>query len=165
MELYLLRHGIAVDKGTAGFSRDSDRPLTDQGIEKMYRIAKAMKSLELTFDLILSSPFVRAKQTAEIVAEVLGLGRALRFSANLAVGGDPEMLVKEIKPENSERILLVGHEPYLSTMVSVLVSGHDGLSINMKKGGLCKLTMNSLRFGQCATLEWLVGPRQIVSDG
>ncbi|MGO9480575.1 MAG: phosphohistidine phosphatase SixA [Candidatus Kryptoniota bacterium] len=165
MELYLLRHGIAAEKGDAAFPRDADRPLTTAGVQKMRNIAKAMKGLDMSIDLILSSPFIRAKQTAEIVADAFGLDRALRFSANLAVGGDPSMLVKEIQSENSRSILLVGHEPHLSDLVSVLISGHDGLEIVMKKGGLCKLTVEALRLGRCATLEWLMGPRQILRDG
>jgi len=162
MELYFLRHGIAVEKGTSGFARDSERPLTDEGIQKMRKIAKAMKELDLSFDLILSSPFIRAKQTAEIVANELDITEVLRFSMNLAVGGDPAMLIKEIKSDNSQKILLVGHEPYLSNAISMLISGHDDVAILMKKGGLCKLTVDSLRFGKCATLEWLIGPRQIL---
>jgi len=163
MELYLLRHGIAAEKGGA-FARDSDRTLTDEGIQRMRRIAKAMKGLELSFDLILSSPFVRAIQTAEIVAEILSLDKVLRLTPNLAVGGDPSLLIKEIKSEGPEKVLLVGHEPYLSTMISVLISGHDDLGIVIKKGGLCKLSADSLRFGKCATLEWLMGPRQILDN-
>lgn len=162
MELYLLRHGIAAEKGTAEFARDSERPLTAEGTQKIHRIAKAMKELDLSFDLILSSPFLRAKQTAEIVAGVFGLEKALRFSSSLAVGGDPAMLVKEIKSASLQKVLLVGHEPYLSTLISVLISGHDGLDIVMKKGGLCKLSVDSLRLAKCATLEWLLGPRQLL---
>ncbi|MFZ1080768.1 MAG: phosphohistidine phosphatase SixA [Candidatus Kryptoniota bacterium] len=162
MELYLLRHAIASEKGAGTFARDADRPLTTEGTQKMRHIAKAMKGLDLSFDLILSSPYLRAKQTAEIVADVFGLEKTLRFSGNLAVDGNIDMLIKEIRLESLQKILLVGHEPYLSTLISLLISGHDGIDIVMKKGGLCKLTIDSLRLGKCATLEWLIGPRQIL---
>jgi len=68
MELYLLRHGLAVERGTTGFENDSARPLTPKGRRQLRQIAAAMKRLNLRCDLILSSPFRRAKQTAEIVA-------------------------------------------------------------------------------------------------
>ena len=71
MKLYILRHGIAVEPGTPGYETDADRPLTSEGERKMRQIAGAMEALELSFDLILSSPYLRARQTAEIVAEVL----------------------------------------------------------------------------------------------
>ena len=69
MNLYILRHGIAVEHGAPGYAKDADRPLTPEGERKLGQIAEAMKALELTFDLILSSPYLRARQTAEIVAE------------------------------------------------------------------------------------------------
>jgi len=69
MNLYLLRHGIAVEPGTTGFEKDSERPLTPKGQHQLRQIAAAMKKMDLRFDLILSSPFLRAKQTAEIIAD------------------------------------------------------------------------------------------------
>ena len=71
MDLYLLRHGIAVEPGSPGYAKDADRPLTPEGERKLGQIAEAMEALELSFDLILSSPYVRARQTAEIVAATL----------------------------------------------------------------------------------------------
>jgi phosphohistidine phosphatase len=163
MDLYILRHAIAEQRGTPGFARDSDRPLTAKGERKMQRIAEGMLALELTFDLILSSPFLRAKQTAEIVARVFDASKILELSDTLAVGGDPEALIDELKKHRPPlgSILLVGHEPNLSSLVSVLISGDPELSITMKKGGLCKLTSESLHYGRCATLEWLLAPSQL----
>ena len=68
MELYILRHGIAVERGTPGYRKDADRPLTPEGKEKVHQIAEAILGMELKFDLILSSPYARAEQTAKIVA-------------------------------------------------------------------------------------------------
>ena len=64
MNLYILRHGIAVERGTPGYAKDADRPLTLEGERKLQLIAQAMKALDLAFDLILSSPYLRARQTA-----------------------------------------------------------------------------------------------------
>lgn len=164
MNLYILRHAIAVERGTEGYEKDSDRPLTSKGERKMYEIAKGMKALDLTFDVILSSPFVRARRTAEIVAEVFGCEDRIRFTKRLAVGGEPEELIKEVVDEysNKEEVMLVGHEPYLSELISHLTTGGSDLSLVMKKGGLCKLTAGSLSYSQCATLEWLLAPRHLV---
>ena len=73
MMLYLMRHGLAVEPGSPGFKMDADRALTHKGRRQLRKIARAMKGMELEFDLILSSPFVRARQTAEIVAATLKL--------------------------------------------------------------------------------------------
>ncbi|MBM2840634.1 MAG: phosphohistidine phosphatase SixA [Bacteroidetes bacterium] len=163
MDLYVLRHAIAVERGTPGYEDDSQRPLTGKGAKRMRLVAEGMLGLELSFDVILSSPFLRAKQTAEIVAEVFGVPKKLKSSKHLEVGGDPEALIDEINDKYGSRssILLVGHEPYLSGLISMLISGNEDVPITMKKGGLCKLTVSALRYGQCATLEWLLAPRQM----
>lgn len=167
MDLYILRHGIAVPHGAAGYDRDSDRPLTEKGAKKTRQIAHAMSTLGLRVDIILSSPFPRARQTAEIVAKEIGLEKNLENTDNLAVGGDPQALIDEVnaKYHSLEGVMLVGHEPSLSELISVLVSGYANLSITMKKGGLCKLTVDGLRYGRCATLEWLLAPAQMIHIG
>jgi phosphohistidine phosphatase SixA len=88
MNLYLLRHGIAVEPGTAGCELDSERPLTAKGKKRLRVTSQAMKKLELSFDLILSSPFLRAKQTAEIVAKALKLRKKLEFTVDSTVEPD-----------------------------------------------------------------------------
>lgn len=161
MELFILRHGIAVERGTVGYERDSSRPLTPKGERKMYGIARGMQTLELSFDRILSSPYERAKRTAEIVAEVLKIQKALVFTDELAVGGNEVGLIEEINNQHTtlQNILLVGHEPYLSGLISLLVTGDRRLSVTLKKGALCKLNVGTLTPGQCATLEWLIAPK------
>src|SRR5262249_20541253 len=86
MNLFILRHGIAADPGDPAYPNDSERPLTDEGERKLARISEAMARMELSFDLVLSSPYVRARQTAEIVAEALGLRKKLQFSDDLKLG-------------------------------------------------------------------------------
>lgn len=164
MELYLLRHAIAVEHGAPGFERDSDRVLTPKGAKRMRRVARGMLAMNLFFDVILSSPFARAKQTAEIVADVFDAHKSLEFTDTLAVGGDPEELIKLIgkKYDAVERVLLVGHEPYMSSLISLSLAGDQSVSVTMKKGGLCKLSVDVLRYGQCATLEWLLAPSQMI---
>jgi phosphohistidine phosphatase len=163
MELYILRHGIAVDHGAPGFDNDADRPLTLKGRRKMEQIAEAMLALDLSFDLILSSPYPRARQTAEIVAGAFQEHKKLEFTDTLTPDGSHKQLVeliKHLEPEPGS-VLVCGHEPYLSGLISLLLSGDTELSVTLKKGGLCKLSIASLQPGRCATLEWLLTPKQM----
>ena len=164
MNLFLLRHGLAVEPGSARFASDADRPLTPKGERKLHKIAEAMSGMKLSFSIILSSPYARARQTAEIVAEVLKARKRLKFTDLLIPNGsvaDLVDLLNDYKPR-IEDVLLVGHEPYLSELISLLVSGDTESSFVMKKGGLCKLSAKTLEPDRCASLEWLLTPKQMV---
>lgn len=164
MNLYILRHAKAGERN-ARFPDDSKRPLTADGEKEMFRVAKGMREMELSFGLILSSPFVRAKRTAEIVAEVFKSNK-LRLSKNLASGADARDLIRELNDDYAlfKNILLVGHEPDLSKLISRLCAGDEKFSLHFKKAGLCKLTVGELRLGHCATLEWLLTPKQLAAS-
>ena len=167
MNLYVLRHGIATDPDDHGFAKDADRPLTPEGKRKLRQVADAMEALELSFDLILSSPYLRARQTAEIIAEDLKGHKKLELSDSLTPGGSPRKLVEllnHLQPA-PESVLLVGHEPYLSGLISLLVSGDASCAVVMKKGGLCKLSTEALKPGRCAALKWLLTPKQMALMG
>ena len=163
MNLYILRHAIAIERGTPGYENDAERPLTPKGERKLGRIARAMRRLDLELDLVLTSPYVRARQTAERVVEVLKLEKRMEFTDTLIPGGDSTALVNLISshPQAPENVLLVGHEPYLSGLVSLLVAGAEGFVVELKKGGLCKLTVDQLKHGRCAELSWLLTPKQM----
>ncbi|MCL5099236.1 MAG: phosphohistidine phosphatase SixA [Candidatus Omnitrophica bacterium] len=163
MEIYFLRHAEAVQRGSPDYPEDSGRPLNPEGEKRMYRVAKGMRKLGLSFDLILSSPFVRAQRTAEIAAEILKLKTRLEFTAHLEVNGSPEKLIAEINRnhQDAKSILLVGHEPYLSSLVSRLLTGDSNLALNFKKAGLAKLATDTLQFDRCAVLDWFMTPRQL----
>lgn len=163
MDLYILRHGLAVDHGALGFPRDSDRPLTPKGERKLWQVAEAMEALGLSFDLILSSPYARARQTAEIIAAAFNAARKLEFSDTLVPSGKVKDLISVINGSKPlpDTVLLVGHEPHLSELISLLISGNAAALVLMKKGGLCKLTSESFKAGRCATLEWLLTPKQM----
>ena len=163
MNLYVLRHGIAVEPNTPGYEKDSERPLTPKGRHQLRQIAAAMKKMDLRFDLILFSPFLRATQTAEIIAESLKLKKQPGLSDALTPDGNPKALIRqlnELKPV-PENVLLVGHEPYLSQLIALLTAGETGVAIDLKKGGLGKLEAESLWLGRYATLVWLLTPRQM----
>ena len=159
MEIYILRHGIAVERGTPGCKKDGDRPLTEEGERKIWQIAKAMLGMDLKFDLILSSPYIRAKRTAEVVAETLG--QKVTFTDALLPDANMADLIAEINDEKPQRVLLVGHEPDLSGLISVLICGNGNAAIELKKGGLCKVTAKTLTLARCATLNGLLSPKQL----
>ena len=159
MILYFLRHGIAAEKPEWKGS-DSDRPLTKEGIRKMKKAAKGMRGLGLDVNWILTSPYRRAYHTAQIVAKELKAVKNLRVAKTLAPDGDPKALLRRLALDfrSWETVLLVGHDPYLSRMVGVL-TGSPELLIDFRKGGLCMLISDSLTWGACATLEWLLSPK------
>ncbi len=164
MNLFLLRHGLAVDRSKPGYKKDADRPLTPKGKQRLWRVAEAMEELELEFDAIVTSPFLRATQTAEIIAEAFELGKKLSSTEHLTPSGNPKLLLEYLNqlapaPKN---VLLVGHEPYLSQFIGLLVAGNTNAQVDLKKGALCKLEIETLRCGRCATLAWLLTPKQML---
>jgi phosphohistidine phosphatase len=164
MNLYILRHGLAVEHGTPGYASDADRPLTPEGERETRQIASATRSMKLSLDLILTSPFVRARRTAQIVADEHEAQASLRVSDELKPGGPFEKLVERINgvhpaPRN---VMLVGHEPDLSELIALLLAGEPhALSVRVTKGGLCKLSIEILRCSRCAILKWLLTPNQM----
>ncbi len=167
MDLYFLRHAKAVQRRVRATTPDRTRPLTPGGEKKMRAVARGIRRLSLSFDLVLSSPYVRARRTAEILTEVLKAPRKLKFSPALEPDGDPKGLVRELNRyrRQMDRIVLVGHEPYFSELISTLIAGSKDARLDFKKAGLCKLTAAALRYGQSATLEWLLTPRQLALLG
>jgi phosphohistidine phosphatase len=163
MELYLLRHAIAVERGTPGFEADHLRPLTNEGRAKMEQMAAGMATLELKFDVILTSPYVRAHQTAEIAAAALKQAKKLRHEPTLQADRSPQEFVARLagKLAGHERILAVGHEPFLSSLATLLLGLPGGAALVMKKGGLCKLAVSRFKPRPAAQLEWLLTPRQL----
>jgi len=162
MNIYILRHGLAGDRASKKYPDDADRPLTSEGEDKLWKVTKAMKNLGLKFDVILSSPYVRTRQTAEIVAEAFEAKKKLELTETLEPDGNQGELIKLLNHRNGlDSPLLVGHEPYLSALISILISGDRHSSVTMKKGGLCKLSADSLKYGRCASLGWLFTPKQM----
>jgi len=167
MDLYIIRHAIAVDQAMSDYESDSERPLTDKGRKKMQQISKGLRNLRVEFDLILSSPYVRARETAEILADVFKMKKKLAFSDHLIPVGNPELLIGEINEKYSVNSLaLVGHEPHLSTFVGMLVAENAKADITLKKGGVCYLIADDLHHQEHrATLEWLLTPGILTEIG
>lgn len=156
MHLFFLRHGKAEDP-PPGLS-DFDRRLTQEGIAEMRVVAAGLAALEPRFDLLLSSPLLRALDTARIVAETYQLPMdAIQVNSALSPGefrlGALQPLLSDLA--GNSRVLLVGHEPSFSYTVETLVGG--GL-IEMKKGGLAYVEADRLEPGR-AILRWLLAPK------
>jgi phosphohistidine phosphatase len=162
MDLFLLRHGKAF-KRSPKFKPDSIRPLTPEGEEEMHKVSRGIKRLGLDFELILTSPWVRAARTAEIFHDVTKIGM-LETSDALVGDADPAKVVQEINAKYSkyDSIVLVGHDPHMSRLLSILLSGRPDMSIDFKKAGFCKLEIGDLKAGKCACLKWLMTPKQLV---
>ena len=160
MKIYLIRHSNAVDPGTPGFNEDSSRPLTERGRAKMETIASALQGLGVKPDLIVSSPYVRARQTAEILATMLKYKKDLAFCEALVPMGEADEVIGEINEKyHADELILVGHEPNMSTLIGTLTAGNPDLAITLKKGGVCCLSADDLRTDRSAALEWLLTPK------
>jgi phosphohistidine phosphatase len=163
MNLYIVRHAIAVDSGTPGYEDDSQRPLTDTGRKKMKRIVKGLGELGIELDAIVTSPYVRARDTAMILAKEFEMKDQVALSDNLIPPGNFENLINEIREKHDvENLALVGHEPMLSSLISWLTTGNTAMKVTLKKGGVAFLSTDNLYEEGRATLQWLLTPALMV---
>jgi phosphohistidine phosphatase len=138
MEIWLMRHAAAEERASSG--RDADRTLSEDGHRRAREVARGLAELEPGIQLILTSPYARARQTAEPVARALRLSGRLRETQALEPASDPEEILDEIRSEKVEGVLLVGHEPHLGNLLGRLVAGHAGLEIPMRKAAVARLS-------------------------
>lgn len=160
MKLYFLRHGAAA--GLVGkITSDSDRPLTDEGISDMKEEGRSMKRLGILPDRIWSSPLVRARQTAEIVAEALGCENRMELIPSLGIPCDRKSLVRRLSGEDVNAcVMLVGHDPDMSQFPGYFI-GLPSLRIPFKKGSLCRVDITSLPPKAHGEIKLFLHPRQL----
>ena len=159
MEILILRHGEA-GKRFAPSNQDDDRQLTEAGKDEVTQIAQTMKEIGLKFDVIGTSPLKRARQTAEIAAKVLDMKKSLEVWEELKPEGDRKSLYKRLsKLKRDSSVLIVGHEPYLSTAIGELITGGREASVVLKKAGIAKLAISAFSPVPRAELRWLLTPR------
>lgn len=159
-EFYIMRHGVAVSRGSAGFSDDSKRPLTPDGKSKMKQIANGLRRLGFTPDWVVTSSLVRAVETAEIVAESVGSKVAMDFCDALSPGGSAEALVSFLaKHPGRRRVLVVGHEPDLSELAARLIGAGRHANLAFKKGGCCLIRFSEFPPKSPGQLVWWLTPR------
>jgi len=162
MEIYILRHGEAGKRVLNG-SKDTERQLTVTGRREVEEVARAVGKLGIELDFVATSPLKRASQTAEILAKSLRLKKSAVEEWNeLKPEGkrmDLYRKLSQFKQESS--VLAVGHEPYLSNMISEIAFGSYGAGITLKKAGLAKVHVTSFQPKIKGELKWLLTPKHL----
>jgi len=160
MNLYILRHAVAVSPGTPGFPND-DRPLTESGIKKMKQAARSFPDLVESVDAILTSPLQRAVETAKIAALALNCEKNLEVCSELLPETSSQKILTLLKKYAAKpSVMIVGHEPSLSTFASLLLGSGESVII-LKKGGMCKIEVSGLPAKPAGMLHWHLAPRQL----
>jgi len=158
--LYIMRHGLAVARGSVRFSDDAQRPLVPEGKEKMREIGEGLKRMGCEVDWIVTSPLVRAVETAEIIAESLASRPPVDVSEAMRPGGSAEALVTFLaKRPNRTKVLVVGHEPDLSELAARLIGAGSHANLGFKKGGCCMISFNEFPPKRPGQLVWWLTPR------
>jgi phosphohistidine phosphatase len=157
-ELYLIRHGLAAERGE-NYPDDTKRPLTTRGIQRLKRESKALLALDVTFDVILTSPLVRTRQTAEVIAAGFRQPPPIVNAASLAPGGSHNAIVDELAKQSHRRkkIAIVGHEPGIGELAGRLLGLRKGLEF--KKGAICRIDVTALPPTGAGQLKWFLTPR------
>jgi len=138
MLLLLIRHAHAGDRDPERWPDDRDRPLTDKGRKTQRRVSRLLGELDLVPTYVLTSPWLRAAQTAEVLVAELGLDRPPTQTENLARTPDPSRLEDDIgEPGNKAIVALVGHSPWMEELASLLLTGSTtGLRVDFPKSGV-----------------------------
>ena len=158
--LYVMRHGLAVTRANVRFSDDARRPLVPEGKEKMRDIARGLNRIGFDVDWIVSSPLVRAVETAGIVAESLAAGVPVDVCEAMRPGGSPEDVIAFLaKHPSHTRVLVVGHEPDLSELVARLIGAGSHTNLGLKKGGCCMISFDDFPPKSPGQLMWWLTPR------
>lgn len=163
MDLYILRHAIAVERFDWSDSDDS-RPLSAYGIAKMKQNATGLTRLLPKIDLILTSPYVRARQTAEIVCKIYGfkISDKVVETDSLTPDSSFEDLFKEFSNYKSDnRVMVVGHQPHLGDLISYLTSEGAVRNVPLKKGGVACIELEREDPRHTGMLHWLLTPKQL----
>ena len=164
MNLYILRHGIAESRDESKYPNDLERPLSKKGLHKLTEVGELMDDLDIKPDYILSSPAKRCLDSARQIQRIIGIKKSRIIPSETLL---PDMPITGIVEEMIQNyphkdILIVGHEPYLSSLVSQLTSGNSDAAIQMKKGALCCLKIDELANSKCAFLTLLLNPDFLV---
>ncbi len=159
MRLYIVRHGIAIDRDDPKCPADPDRYLTDEGVQKTRKAAEGLAALGADPDLLLSSPYVRAWQTAEIFAAALGYSNGkIRKTDHLLPGAQPAALFRELaKEKNARSVFLFGHAPNVDDVLAAALGVNHHIT-SMKKAGVALLELKQVS-PATGELLWLAPPK------
>jgi phosphohistidine phosphatase len=167
MDLFILRHGEAGKRIAPGHN-DARRPLTVAGEEEITEIAEALERIGIRFDIILTSPLKRAYQTADIVAKEFKAQKKMQKLQELSPEGNRFAFYQKLSSfKEGTSILVVGHNPYLSEMVSEMFADEKYGRIDIKKGGIVRIRVTSATPKLKGELRWLITPRllRLMSKG
>jgi phosphohistidine phosphatase len=159
MILYIVRHGLAVDRTDPNSPPDPERPLTARGVKKTRLAALGLAKFDIKPESFITSPLVRAVQTAEIFAEALGYPPSkIRSSEHLKPAADPAEFLKDLSRVKVKEAICFGHAPHLDTMISQL-AGARGVFTSLKKAGVACFE-RGVSQGRWELL-WLVSPKTL----
>ncbi len=160
MILYVVRHGIAIPQDDPECPPDPERWLTPKGVDKTREAAEGLRALEITPEVFLTSPYVRAVQTAEIVAGVLGFGKGvLRETEALLPGAHPQDLFKMLRRVDAQEVICFGHAPHVDEVIGHALGVAHPVS-ELKKAGVAAIMLEAL-LPPRGTLMWLVTPKML----
>ena len=164
LELYLIRHGIAAERGDE-YPDDSKRPLTNQGISRLRKEAKALAELGVEFDQILTSPLVRTRQTADILGESMKSKPPVTNSDALAPAGTPAAVIQDLAKiaKKGSRVAVVGHEPNMGELAARLICARSPMEF--KKGAIFRIDFDVRPPKGLGQLQWFVPPRMLRKFG
>ncbi len=159
MQLYIVRHGIAIDRDDPKCPPDPDRYLTEDGIKKTKQVAKGIAALGVTPDLLMSSPYVRAMQTAEIFAAALDYAKPkIRRTDLLLPGSEASLFFRELaKDKHSAIVFCFGHAPQLDDLIAAGLNSKHHIT-SLKKAGVALLELKRVS-PPAGQLEWLGTPK------
>ena len=156
-ELYLVRHAIAAERGT-DWPDDDKRPLTARGVSRFKESIAGLVRLDVSVDEIFTSPLIRAKQTAQLLAAGLPGKPPVKTLDVLSPGHAPGTVLAQLsRTARRRRIALVGHEPDLGELAAHLIGA--GRALPFKKGGVCRIDVESLTSRRAGALSWFVTPK------
>ena len=156
-ELYLIRHAVAEQRGEA-WPDDAKRPLTSEGMSRFRKAARRLAEFGVSIDVIMTSPLVRARQTADILAAAFDAH--IVASDALAPGGSYQAILGDLdKQSKRSRIALVGHEPDLGELAGRLCGSRHHLEF--KKGAICRIDVAALPPGGPGAMRWFIPPRML----
>ncbi len=163
MILYLVRHGPAVDVGECNVVRDQDRMLSVDGLRRTREAARGLRNLEVAVERVVSSPLVRARQTAEIMAQILHPKLEVEIEDGLASGSDMRALLPWLAAQPQVATMLVGHMPDLSLLAALLLTNRDDAAIRFKKCATARFVFEAAARPRQGELEWLLQPAVLKS--
>jgi len=156
-ELYLIRHAVAEDRGD-DWPDDAKRPLSEDGSSRMRKAARGLDRIGVTLDVIVTSPLVRTRQTAEIVAGALNPKPPIVAAESLAPGGTYQAVVADLEKQSKRaRIALVGHEPGIGEFAARLIGSRH--PIEFRKGAVCRIDVDAIPPSGPGDLRWLLTPK------